>query len=959
MAADLTPAQCVLLTVHFASNADIKSLHSFTPLRLDALDPELVLRILLTYLPGSLDPSSYTNYVGEVASRLYLDVDRENVEVDISPVKDVADEQAQKKVKKLHLLQIDPPAFPPHAPKDLLARWLIHRAHRIDAETGMLHLVPELVEPFLERSYYLRTWYISVCLPMLRRNYEFYPDSENDLAIGDFEAMEGNEGIDFLLAHNVEDTAASGKHTLGRDLKSLCGPWIYGHTERKRRKLGLENKDEPQEASVDGISRGMKKIGLDGVTGEDKTGHDWEHAYKWLVKRAAHDFQAVASAIEDWDGPGDVDLGGYDVAENYLDEELQRKLELQYGQTAFAACYAVTADTEQTVKDAHNILARLAELLDFVPPPDLATSVDSLPKIERQATVLEKSEDVSLLAPHVLLRPEHPLTSPRLESYMLLQMIVYSAYQFNGLGHPSSLVGVAKLQFYSTAEEQLATLKKMLRSVAGSGANNRRDESQWIADRAKLLWLWNWGIDTNDETARNGAGVLGKIDREDFEEEMLKVFVDTSCYNLAINLNLNVENEDPRRLPAERVKEVTLAKAMEAYDGASNGNRTRGGMKKANDIVAAFRPYFKNDPGYRKAISLISATHALSFYSLTLQHGVPFQPVNLRASQDPLGLLNKVLEQNSRSYTKLDDLVEIGGNLVSAGLPNTTFEDADDRDAPSEESKEEQAKARKDAERKVVLMAIEAALREDDFETAYSYIVNRLTPSGPQIAAPDHKPGNLSKRKTEDDISWRAAFLAGRYRGSPTSSPPTVRRLEQRTELLSLALLLAPTSALSEILSVWRRCEEETTALQASQAEAEEDFDDRADKRQSGLPGNFVVDRSDEGMVLGQKRREMGRLGGGGEGEAPMSMFDLTRSAARALSKNAFPLGQNTTSPTSTGRRESGFEGGMEGGVDEDGQRVRKRDMAFNAVSGGLASGLGWVLGATPVDQQRQAREGD
>lgn len=40
------------------------------------------------------------------------------------------------------------------------------------------------------------------------------------------------------------------------------------------------------------------------------------------------------------------------------------------------------------------------------------------------------------------------------------------------------------------------------------------------------------------------------------------------------------------KLRADKAEDVVLAKAMEAYDGASNGNRTRGGMKKANDMYA-------------------------------------------------------------------------------------------------------------------------------------------------------------------------------------------------------------------------------------------------------------------------------------------------------------------------------------------------------------------------------------
>jgi hypothetical protein len=390
--------------------------------------------------------------------------------------------------------------------------------------------------------------------------------------------------------------------------------------------------------------------------------------------------------------------------------------------------------------------------------------------------------------------------------------------------------------------------------------------------------------------------------------------------------------------------------------------------------ITTFRPHFPSSNRFREVAALIAATHALSFYSLILQHGVPFQPVSIRVSQDPIGLITKVLEQNPRSYTKVDDLIAIGQNLVSAGLPvvaaDSNVDDLDDGviDAEALDAK------RKDTERRVTFMAIEAALREDDFETAYSYIVSRLTPSsaditGPNNAAPKHARNTSTASAAapnNDDVSWRAAFLAGRYRPASTS-PPTLRRLEQRTELLSLALLLAPVSALTDILSAWRRCEEEMTALQLSQAQAEEEFDDRADRREAPtqLPGHFGLPDEQPQLLLGQKRREMGRLGSGRvEEEAPVSMFDLTRSAARAFSRNAFPLGssggggQGSEQALARGSGESAR--GMDASVDSLGsagsgeteqQRVRRRDMVANAVSGGLTSGLGWVLGATPVDK--------
>ena len=37
-------------------------------------------------------------------------------------------------------------------------------------------------------------------------------------------------------------------------------------------------------------------------------------------------------------------------------------------------------------------------------------------------------------------------------------------------------------------------------------------------------------------------------------------------------------------LPLARAEDILLSKALQAYDSASNGNKTRGGMRKANDM---------------------------------------------------------------------------------------------------------------------------------------------------------------------------------------------------------------------------------------------------------------------------------------------------------------------------------------------------------------------------------------
>ncbi|KAI5297945.1 Protein kinase C signaling pathway involved MAPKK protein [Ascosphaera pollenicola] len=116
-----------------------------------------------------------------------------------------------------------------------------------------------------------------------------------------------------------------------------------------------------------------------------------------------------------------------------------------------------------------------------------------------------------------------------------------------------------------------------------------------------------------------------------------------------------------------------------------------------------------------------------------------------------------------------------------------------------------------------------------------------------------------------------------------------------------------------------------------------------------------------------------------------MGLFDVARGAARVFRKNAFPLrGKIDTSaaavPAATSAAVSAGESHVPtplSGIPRDSgellrtetssvasdhaKRQRKRDMVSSMVTGGLASGLGWVLGAQPVlrresDADRQER---
>ncbi|KAF2703322.1 secretory pathway Sec39 [Pleomassaria siparia CBS 279.74] len=934
---NLSAAHCVLLAVHYAIESNIDALRALTALRENDFDLELTLRILLTYLPEAADSTQLSQYLDELVSDSRNPGDGA---LDTSPVHDLSTSQARKKRRKIEILPLAYPLYKTDTELDPLTQFLIHRAHRIDADTGLLDLVPPLIVPFLDYSEHLQTWFISTVLPLLRLGYEYYPQSSTP-SLDEFTRLHGRRAIDRQLSYLRQTRSGGGLHTqdAARDFRGVLGPWICGASERKRRKISTGDRRTS-------ISQQQRS--------EQSEPDDWECLFEWLAHTSKEDFPLVAAAIAEWDGPDDLDLGGYDGGHVYIDEEYQRRLELRYAQTAMACLYLVEKSNAETIQAAHSLLTRLSNLLSLDPPQELGTNTDSLPLYDLNSPILQGNTTTILQQEHIL-QPDNAITKPGPSTIRLLELFLTSASLLSSLEHPISVRDVARLYLRDEYAEQFSLLQRILHTL---NSGSKKDGEQWKAIRSRLMWLWGWGTGSQNGD-RHGQGVLGRLESKTIEIEILKALLESNHYSLAIQIYINTSGPAP--LTKSDVQKVVLETAMHDYDNASNGNRTRGGMKKASEIVSTFSPHFPSSTKFQRTKALLAATHAMSFYTLILQHGVPFQPVNIRVSADPLSLLRKLLDQNSRSYTNLDDMVSIGQNLVVA-KPSTLMDDEADT-THMDPSEIENKKV--SAERRVTGMAIEAALKEDDFETAYSYVVNRL--SGPNVS-PAISPavstssqrfsfGSFSSDKEGDeaeDVSWRAALLAGRYRSSPSTSwsgsaaRPDLRRLEQRMELLSQALLLTPPSHLEEVLAVWQECEAEMNTLLAQEYEAEERFNDLADRR---IPGSFTNE-----TVAVQPRREVGR---GATEESPMGLFDVARGAAAAFSKSAFPLRANATSPAPVVRDTASLDssrvsmdfsdGGSASGADD---RVRRRDMVASAVTGGLASGLGWVLGAKPVHER-------
>jgi hypothetical protein len=368
----------------------------------------------------------------------------------------------------------------------------------------------------------------------------------------------------------------------------------------------------------------------------------------------------------------------------------------------------------------------------------------------------------------------------------------------------------------------------------------------------------------------------------------------------------------------------------------------------------------------RRTEALIKAAHSLSEYRLTLRQNEGFKPVILRVHPDPISLIGKVLDQNPTAYTHINELLALGDHIVDAGL---TVRDTEGHSILQEDQIPEQKEI---AQKRIVSMCVDAALAAEDFETAYSYVMNRLSvvaaPALSKVSPEERKDTGLLATplpKVIDDWSWRAALQAGKYRRNQNTIRPThlgnasgnleIRHLQQRMECLSQAIRIAPPVTLQDILNVYRRCEEELDAQVKLEAEQEAAWDDQGDEQ--AMPGGFGA------MASKQVQSNTPSRGG----DAPMSLFDLTRaSAARAQSSFASLSALRSgmiRDKAALGRGSSPrHHDGAEGQSDNDNEQaahhsdikpdtVRKRDQLRNAATETLASGVGWLIGAQPVQK--------
>ncbi|KAL2757143.1 hypothetical protein ACRALDRAFT_2088304, partial [Sodiomyces alcalophilus JCM 7366] len=917
----LSPPNLLLLAVHLATNAAVGKLACLARQHHTILRKDIVFRILLAYLPETVPSSEYLPSIEALSSGAHVDC--EPIDIELSIVQGLSVEAASRKIRQLRLLALCDPKSPAEVGNDSLASFLFRRAYRVDHNAGMLIQLPVLLSPFVSHNEEIHTWVVSTLLPLARRNFEYYPCHAAPYNLAEFQALSDLAAVNALLSQ----TGRVGDHSVvGRDLRGLVGPWLCS----RARWLSVLDADES----------------LRGAAGptDDQICPGWEGVMEWLITNASKNWTVACAAIMQWNGASDINLGDFEFT--WPQQKHQSYLDRRYARAIIASAYLVPEATADALEAVHQTLVKVTELQGKGNLPSLASAAESL-----SAILLLNQDDVQLnptmYLRGYLLSESNPLTHPSPANISQLHALIVSAYLLTRAGLPTPVRRAADLAFSQDEREQRAEAAKLISVIANR--NHWSDNSSWTRTRRELLWLRNWGVAPGADFP--AMGVFGRLDGEYLEHEFLKALLVNSRYSLAKELY----EDDPSPLSLNVLRDTVLGAALSAFDHATDPGPVREGVEKCEQIITAFRKTLPASLHKRQQFEyLLKAAHSLSRYRLVSKQDEPATPVFLRMHSDPISIIAKVLEQNPNGYTRIQDLLQMAYNMVKAGLPDNHWPNGSANGGSSPNIYPWVEERLASTERRVTAMCIDAALREEDFETAYSYTVNRLT----RDASSRH---GLEARYRED-LAWRAALQAGQYTHSSRSIPPThlgtasgdpdIRHLQQRLECFSASLCMAPASQLQNILKSFCKCEKELDSALVEEIPRGIDSG-KENTRLHRLPESlgFTTAGAAEMMLSSSARPDASTINKQAEDIMPMSLFDLSRATARAASRNLSALSslqQSSNAGHVSLDVETIAEYGKVGDYldDQHRERIRKRDQLREAAMGTLATSVGWLIGA-------------
>lgn len=303
------------------------------------------------------------------------------------------------------------------------------------------------------------------------------------------------------------------------------------------------------------------------------------------------------------------------------------------------------------------------------------------------------------------------------------------------------------------------TLSDVLAAKYGSQESQTEIVQQLILPKEDSRHVSFYDIQENLKLLQS-EGLFRKVSPVWINENLLKAALDSAHFEFSKNLASAVPS----------VKNLALSSFERFFDSASNGNITRGGMKKAYSCIELLNVLgYSNDPDVLKSEALSRSMHELSHYTLAFKPGVPARPAELKY-MDPYELIGILLESNAQAYTQPDKLSTIIKDFMMgvAHVPESA------PDTP---------------EIRLRAMCADTALANNDFETAYGLCIPKLsTLKGSQVA-------------------WTACFQVGKYVSAYWEDIPPAKILNDQKIILTAAIKICPAENIANILSYWKKLE--------------------------------------------------------------------------------------------------------------------------------------------------------
>jgi hypothetical protein len=206
----LSPFKLTLLAAYHACNADIPRLSFLFSSNSSVFSGETVLRVLLC-LPETTPPQRYAPFLSSILSGESLPAVESKLDITVDAITTLSESAASRKAQRV-LIPLD--LLPSPSKEDLLTAFLTLRAEHIDAETGSLSIIAELLQDFreLEGVRKLHDGFVQV---LSKLTYDFRREPVPELSV--FRLMSVEDALEVLLVD---------PETVGRDLEELVQPFL-------------------------------------------------------------------------------------------------------------------------------------------------------------------------------------------------------------------------------------------------------------------------------------------------------------------------------------------------------------------------------------------------------------------------------------------------------------------------------------------------------------------------------------------------------------------------------------------------------------------------------------------------------------------------------------------------------------------------------------------------------------